>query len=78
MTVSYHIEGADKIRVYLFWNGKYTRVYPQDIPILLTEIVDMEYGKNNSWNKKEKLAAFGKMRFTDTDFEAFYSQVFVI
>ncbi len=46
ITLSFHIEAADEIKCYLFYEGQASRFYGQDILQVFPTLFDMEY-KNN-------------------------------
>eukprot|EP00488_Nonionellina_sp_1-RS-2012_P001078 TRINITY_DN1719_c0_g1_i1.p1 TRINITY_DN1719_c0_g1~~TRINITY_DN1719_c0_g1_i1.p1 ORF type:complete len:140 (+),score=31.56 TRINITY_DN1719_c0_g1_i1:545-964(+) len=75
MTISFQIEAHDVIRVYMYWMGRYTRIYPHDLGTIFRGIFDIKCCVNNEWDKKQQDVVLRQMIFNDADFEDFYRQV---
>eukprot|EP01083_Nonionella_stella_P081982 226150_1 len=75
MTVSFRVEASDNVKVYLYWMGRYMRIYPHDLPHMFANIFDMTCSDNAQWNANQQNGVFQQMKFPDPGFEAFYNQV---
>ena len=74
MTLSFQIEASDIVKVLLFWRGRYTRIYPEDLETLFPDIFDMNCYDNDKWNGKQRDTVLKQIQITDVDFEQFYRQ----
>eukprot|EP00483_Globobulimina_turgida_P006251 UN06261 len=73
MTLSFHIEAADEIKCYLFYEGQSTRFYPQDILEVFPKLFDMSYGNNEKFIQSDAAKAVAKnILIKDIHFETFY------
>mmetsp|Transcript_63468 Transcript_63468/g.57169 ORF Transcript_63468/g.57169 Transcript_63468/m.57169 type:complete len:575 (-) Transcript_63468:158-1882(-) len=74
ITISFCVEAEDIIKCYMFWMGRYTRIYPEDLGLILPEIFDMNANNNKTFQAKEQNSVFSKLKIIDTDYESFYNQ----
>lgn len=74
ITISFCVEAKDIIKCYMFWMGRYTRIYPEDLGIILPEIFDMNMNDNKGFSEKDKNEIFSKLKIIDADYESFYNQ----
>eukprot|EP01083_Nonionella_stella_P019001 52844_1 len=74
VTISFQVEAHNMIKVYMYWMGRYTRIYPQDLSNIFADIFDANCCDNKQWDKQQD-AILKQMQFRDPQFEAFYHQV---
>ena len=74
ITLSFCVEAEDIIKVYMFWMGRYTRIYPEDLGLILPEIFDMSANNNKKFTEKERNEVYSKLKIQDLDYESFYNQ----
>eukprot|EP00484_Ammonia_sp_Unknown_P013956 CAMPEP_0197076374 /NCGR_PEP_ID=MMETSP1384-20130603/212084_1 /TAXON_ID=29189 /ORGANISM="Ammonia sp." /LENGTH=559 /DNA_ID=CAMNT_0042515227 /DNA_START=28 /DNA_END=1707 /DNA_ORIENTATION=+ len=74
LTFSFHIPAADKVKLYLFWNGQMIRLLPEDITSVLSQIF-VDNQENQKWTQdgnkeREELVEQLKRAIVDKQFEA--------
>mmetsp|Transcript_65391 Transcript_65391/g.104119 ORF Transcript_65391/g.104119 Transcript_65391/m.104119 type:complete len:552 (+) Transcript_65391:40-1695(+) len=52
LTFSFHIPAADRVKLYLFWNGQMIRLLPEDITRVLTQIF-VDNQENQKWARDD-------------------------
>merc|ERR1712013_97354 len=75
LTLSFHVEGADEIRCYLFVNGGMMRFMPKDVIDFLPGFFAADFADNAKWAESEDakdLVARMEKQLVDARFSAFY------
>ena len=75
--LSFHVESAQSIRCYLFWNGCYIRICDgQDLKLVLCAIFDTDIELNREYLADAKSdKEMNEITMKDVKFEQFYREV---
>lgn len=77
LTLSIHAVEADKVKAYLYWNGKVMRFMPQDIKDVFPVIFNMEHKGNRKFIKDDSAGYVEQLEtlMVDSEFERFRSDL---
>jgi len=77
LTLSFHVDSAQSVRCYLFWNMTYIRiVYPEDLRTVLCSIFDTSMELNRAFLKDAKSKEqMNGLKLSDPKFDTFYKEV---